>query len=157
MPTDSIDVSIRAYESYDEHFGSRDICPLLTRAWARTQCRGQRGGLLGRLPEKFDLLDRSKLDRLKSHVTVGGETRYDQVKDMAFHPGSPEIGCDRQSHFCTAVVEALPGLLAVWTVWPDEKTGRTADQMAQIQGAATVPFVQRAIGPVEDPTLANAE
>jgi hypothetical protein len=76
---------------------------------------------------------------------------------MAFRPGIPEIGCDRQPPYCTAAVEVLPGLLAVWTVWPDPKTGRTAEQMAQTEGAAIVQFVQRAIGPTEDSTLASAE
>jgi hypothetical protein len=157
MPTDSIDVSIRQYQYYGEQSASQGICPRLTRAWSQTWCREKPRGLLGRLPEKFDLLDRHKLDRLKSYFTVGRERRYDQVKDMAMRPGVTETGCDRESHFCTAVVEALPGLLAVWSVWPDPNTGRTAEQMAQTEGAAIVQFVQRAIGPTEDATLANAE
>jgi hypothetical protein len=54
-----------------------------------------------------------------------------------------------------AAVEALPGLLAVWTVWSTE--GETAAQMAQRQGAAIVEFVRRAISPIEDKTLATAD
>ena len=28
-------------------------------------------------------------------------------------PGVTEIGCDRESRYCTAMVEVLPGLMAV--------------------------------------------
>ena len=76
---------------------------------------------------------------------------------MAVKPGMTEIGCDKDFRFCTAMVEVLPGLLAVWAVWSDEKPGSTAEQMADTQGAAIVQFVRRAIGPVEDPTLVNAD
>ncbi len=76
---------------------------------------------------------------------------------MLLRPGVTEIGCDAQSQFCTAMVEVLPGLLAVWTVWNNEKTGSTAEQMADTQGTAIVQFVRRAIGPAEDPAIVNAD
>ena len=120
-------------------------------------CRGQHRGLLRRLPEAFDLIDRDNLDSLKNHWTIGKERRYDQIKDMAIQRAVTEIGCDRESQFCTAMVEVLPGLLAVWTVWGDEKIARTADQMAEAQGAAIVQFVRRALAPTEDPTLVDAD
>jgi hypothetical protein len=157
MKMEKIDLLIREYQYTGEHTASRGICPLLKRKWSETLCRGQHRGLLSRLPEKFDLLDRDRLDLLKSEWTVGREQRYDQVKDMALQPGVTEIGCDRHSRFCTAMVEVLPGLLAVWTVWSDEKTGGTAEQIADTQGAAIVQFVRRAIGPLEDPTLVNTD
>jgi hypothetical protein len=52
-------------------------------------------------------------------------------------------------------VEVLPGLLAVWTVWSDESTGRTARGVAESQGAAIVQLVVRGFGKAEDPTLAG--
>jgi len=55
------------------------------------------------------------------------------------------------------MVEVLPGLLAVWTVWSDAKTGDSPEEMANTQGAAIVQFVRRALGSVEDPTLVNAD
>lgn len=157
MKMEKIDLLIREYKYTGEHLASLGICPLLKRRWSGTLCRGQHQGLLSRLPDKFDLLDRDRLDFLKNELTVGGERRYDQVKEMVLHPGVTEIGCDRQSRFCTAMVEVLPGLLAVWTVWSNEKTGNTAEQMADTQGTAVVQFVRRAIGPTEDPTLVNAD
>jgi hypothetical protein len=157
MKIEKIDLMIREYQYTGEHIASSGICPLLKRKWSEMLCRGQHHGLLSRLPDKFDLLDRDRLDLLKGEATVGQEWRYDQVKDMALQPGVTEIGCDRQTRFCTAVVEALPGLLAAWTVWSDEKTGSTAEQMADTQGMAIVQFVRRAIGPTEDPTLVNTD
>jgi hypothetical protein len=53
------------------------------------------------------------------------------------------------------MVEAQPGLLAVWTVW--SRDGETADQRAERQGLAIVEFVRRGIGPIEDKTLATAD
>ena len=157
MRMDKLDLIIREYQYTGEHVASRNICPLLTRKWSQSLCRGQHRGLLKRLPEKFDLLDHVKLDLLRNHWTVGKERQYDQVKNMAIQPGVTEIGCDRQSRFCTAMVEVLPGLLAVWTVWSDAKTGDSPEEMANTQGAAIVQFVRRALGSVEDPTLVNAD
>jgi hypothetical protein len=159
MKMDRVPLIIREYRIYvtDELVPSIDICPLLKRAWSQSVCRWEHRGLLRRLPEKFDLLDRARLDLLKNAWTVGKERKYDQVKDMAMQPGVTEIGCDRESRFCTAVVPIVPGLLAVWTVWGDDKTGSTAEQMALTQGAAIAEFVRRALGPTEDPTLVNTD
>ena len=156
LKADNLDLTIRQYQYFGENLGSRNICALLTRKWSQSLCLGEHEGLLRRLPESFELLDRNKLDVLKYHWTVGKERQYDQVKDMALQPGVTEIGCDKQSQFCTAVVDVLPGLLAVWTVWSDDKTGATAHAMAAAQGAAIVQFVRRALGSVEDPTLVDA-
>jgi hypothetical protein len=156
MKINQIDLLVRQYQYTGEHSASVSICALLKRKWSETLCRGQHQGVLNRLPEKFDLLDRDRLDLLKSKFTVGNERVYDQVKDMALRPDVTEVGCDRQSQVCTAMVAVLPGLLAVWTVWTNETTGGTAEQMASTQGRAIVQFVRRAIGPAEDPTLVNA-
>lgn len=154
---DSLDLIVREYQLSDQRLDSSAMCPLLARRWSQAVCRGLQGGLLKRLPEKFDLLDRAKLELRKTHWTVGKEREYDQVKNMAMRPGVTEIGCDRDSRFCTALVEVLPGLLAVWTVWPDAGSGGTAAKMAETQGAAIVQFVRRALGPIEDSTLVEAD
>ena len=153
---DKLDLTIQQYQYAGENPSSRNICALLTRKWSQSLCVGAYDGLLRRLPKRLELLDRNKLDLLQYNWTVGKERQYDQVKDMALRPSVTEIGCDRQSQFCTAVVDVLPGLLAVWTVWSDGKTGETAQAMADAQGAAIVQFVRRALGPVEDPTLVDA-
>jgi hypothetical protein len=156
MPVDSLNLSMRQYQYTGERIESLEICPLLTRLWAQRLCRGEHDGILAPLPTKFDLLDHNKIDLLKNHWTVGRERKYDQVKDMSLRLGVTEIGCDRASKFCTAVVETLPGLLAVWTVWSDENTGVPAAQMAETEGAAITEFVRRAIGPIEDPSFVSA-
>jgi hypothetical protein len=148
---DSLRVEVRQYPI--DHQEAHKICPLLTRKWSQAMCLAVHEGLLRRLPRNLELLDRNKLELLQSHWTVGKERVFDQVKDMTLTPGVTEIGCDKESKFCTAAVEAQPGLLAVWTVWSNEQTQVTAQDMAEAQGAAVVQFVRRALGPVEDPTL----
>jgi hypothetical protein len=83
-----------------------------------------------RLPEKFDLLDRARLDLLRNHITVGKARVYDQVKDMVIQPGVTRIACDQASASCMAVVEVLPTLLAIWTVSGHPNTGEVPEQMA---------------------------
>jgi hypothetical protein len=157
MKVDKLGVLVREYRYTGEHTASTGICPLLKRLWSQVLCRGEHRGVLKRLPEKFDLLDRGKLDLLTRIWTVGRERQYDQVKEMAIRPGITEIGCDQESQYCTAMVEVLPNLLAVWMVWGDEKTASTAEQMAHVQGSAIVQFVRRALGPDEDRTLVDAD
>jgi hypothetical protein len=155
MLADSLSLLVHQYEMRDQHGASTEICPSLTRLWAQVVCRGQQKGVLKRVPEKFDLLDGTKLSLLKSRYTVGGEQEYDHVRKMPLRPGVTEIACDKDSKFCTAAVEAKPGLLAIWTVWSGED--QTAAEMAAAQGAAIVQFVRRAVGPVEDKTLTTTE
>jgi hypothetical protein len=157
MKRDKLDLGIRQYQYTGETFDGINICPLLTRKWSQSLCRGRHRGLLRRLPEKFALLDRTKLDVLKNHWTVGKERQYDQVKDMTMRPGVTEMGCDKESRFCTALVQVVPGLVAVWTVWPDPNTGGTAADAAQSQGSAIVELVRRGLGRMEDPTLVEAD
>jgi hypothetical protein len=153
-PVQTINLSIRRYQRISEQSGSPDICPLLTRRWSEAVCRGKQTGLLSRLPSSFDLLDRNSPRLLNNYIAAGGERIYDRIKD-AVGLGMIGVGCARTS--CTAVVEASPGLLAVWFVWSDDRTGATAQQMADSQGPAIVQFVRRAIGPVEDLTLLDAQ
>jgi hypothetical protein len=155
MIVDSLDLAIRQYQYTGEYGISMTICPRLTRLWAQLMCRGEHTGVLQHLPERFDLLDRAKLDILKTHSVANGRTKYDRVSGMALRLGDTEIACEQSPDSCTAVVETQPGLLAVWTVWSSE--GETAEHMAQRQGPAIVEFVRRGIGPIEDKTLATAQ
>jgi hypothetical protein len=153
-PAVSLHLRIKPYKGdYPE---LREVCALLKRKWSRAVCLTEQGGLLRRLPERFELLDRRKLDLLEHHWTVGKERQFDQVNGLALEPGITEIGCDKQTIFCTAAVEVLPGLLAIWTVWREEKTGTSARDMAESQGAAIVQLISRGLGRDEDPTLADA-
>jgi hypothetical protein len=152
---DKLDLIIREYQYTNEMTASTAICPYLKRTWSQTVCRGKQHGVLSRLPEKFDLLGR--LDLLKGYSTVGRERTFDQVNSKSLQLGITEIGCDQHSSYCTAAVEVLPDLLAVWTVWSDEKSGIKVEQMALSQGAAIVQFVRRGLGTSEDPTLVSLD
>lgn len=157
VQTNKLDLIVREYQNTGELTASIAICPRLQRTWAQTVCRGEQHGLLGRLPEQFDLLDRGQLALLKGYWTVGRERMFDQVNNKALQLGVTEVGCDQRSSFCEAAVEVLPDLLAVWTVWSDESSGIRAEQMALKQGAAIVQFVRRGLGPFEDPSLVDLD
>lgn len=92
MKMEKIDLSIRQYQYTGEDTASVGICPLLKRKWSGMLCRGEHQGLLRRLPEKFTLIDRDRLDLLKGEFTVGRERVYDQVKDIALRSGVTETG-----------------------------------------------------------------
>jgi hypothetical protein len=156
MKMDKLDLIVREYQFTGEWAASIAICPLLKRNWSRALCLGQHRGLLRRLPQKFDLLDRVKL-HLRNHVTVGKEREYDQLKNLVIEPGVTRMRCDRASPFCTALVEVLPTVLAVWTVSGNPDTGELPEQAAPMQGAAIAQFVRRGLGPAEDPTLVDAD
>lgn len=152
MPARILDVSILRYRDITEQSSTPDICPLLTRQWSKAVCRGQTKGILGRLPQSINLRDRTLGKKTTSGVEQAADRRNDGMRPVA-----AEVHCDVDAKSCDARIEALPGLLAVWTVWNDERTGTTASEMADRQGLAIVEFVRRAIGPVEDATLLQAE
>lgn len=157
MRVDSLALAVYDYGHAHERIESAKLCPLLKRRWAQVACRGDHNEALGRLPVKFDLFDRQKLDRLKNRGSAGsGETQYDHVSDMVLRPGVPEVRCDMTSEFCTSAIETVPGMIAVWAVWYDERTGETPAQMSERQGPAVVDFVRKAIGPIEDMSFATS-
>jgi hypothetical protein len=158
MRVDSVALAVYEYGQANERIESAKLCPLLKRRWAQMVCRGNYNEALRQLPLKFDLFDRQKPERLKRRGSADSvETQYDHVRDMELRLGVPEVGCDMSSAFCTSAVEIVPGMIAVWSVWYDEKTRETPAQMSNRQGAALVEFVRRAIGPTEDVTFVTAD
>lgn len=65
-------------------------------------------------------------------------------------PGEPEIGCDRDTRFCTAAVAIDETMLAVWTVWPTDNPPETPLQIARRQGHAIFGFVSHGTGDTEN-------
>ncbi|MBR0869864.1 hypothetical protein JQ633_05815 [Bradyrhizobium tropiciagri] len=157
VQANKLDLIIREYQYTGEMLASTAICPLLKRTWSQTICQGPRRGLLRRLPEQFDLLDEGRLDLLKDYWTVGRERMLDQIGGKTPPLGVTKIGCDQHSPFCTAIVEVLPNLLAVWTISSEEKSGSKTEQIADAQGAAIVQFVRRGLGPREDKSLVDLD
>lgn len=158
MRIDSLALAVYDYGHANERIESAKLCPLLKRRWAQMACRGNHNEALRRLPVKFDLFDRQKLERLKNRGSADSvETQYDHVSDMALHSGAPEVRCDMLSEFCTSAIETVPGMIAVWAVWYDERTGETPAHMSERQGPAIVDFVRRAIGPTEDMSFATPD
>lgn len=143
----SLQISLRYAAAYGKARGSRELCPLLTREWARHICRSIRPGQLTNAPFKFALYERAfASEALSGHWTVGNERRSDQIAGMMFAPGVPEIGCDKASKFCTAGMAITPRLVAVWSVWPTDDPPESALDMARRQGQAILQLVRHGFG-----------
>ena len=146
----SMRVFVEIYRTFGERFSSQGICPILSREWARNICENKRPGQLKNLPQSFLLLNRDHIDILKRYPTVGKERQYDQIVEMRFEPGQSEIGCDKESKFCTAIVTIDPKLIAVWTVWSENDSPNSASNMAERQGRAIFQLVENGLGKIED-------
>lgn len=149
--SESLTLYLEVYGHFGERLMSSKICPLLSREWARNICRNQRPGQLANVPRRLRLIDRERASQLLARsLTVGMERMSDQIASMRFEPGRPEIGCDKATKFCTAVVPITSRLLAVWTVWDAENKSESSLEMARRQGRAIYQLVRHGFGENED-------
>jgi hypothetical protein len=130
-----------SYGTFGEFGISKKICPLLSVEWAISLCYGKKPGELKNLPDSLEILDRSVAKENVNTTTVGGEERSNQLSKMKFRISQTEVVCDLNSHFCTSAVAVSPGLLAVWSVWSEEKQRETAQEMGLRQGKAIYWFL----------------
>jgi hypothetical protein len=150
---DRIELGIGTYGWSDFEPEIRKICPLLARRWVASVCDDPWAPIEQAMPvNSFYLIDRSAIALFENRSTVGGERTSDQLRAMRFEVGRTEIQCDREApaetRFCTAARPISPQLVAVWTVWGDER--ETAQMMAEREGRAIAAFVRYAIASEED-------
>lgn len=129
------------------------FCGRLTRDWSRAVCTDPQALLLQTLPsDGFYLADDRHLDVFSSHGTVGGENRWHQLQTMTLQAGQSSIACDRnvpgKQRFCTAAHPIADHLVAVWTVWDDDR--ESAAVMAEREGRAVGALVWFSLGEAED-------
>jgi hypothetical protein len=148
---DKIDVKILRY--IDGRAAHSRFCEMLTREWAKSVCTGSRSTTMRHLPKRFTLIDRRKLELMKHYFTAGLENQYDQIRDMTLRRGVPEIGCDKEKRSCTAALQVMPKLIAVWAVWPNDKAGWSAEDVAEKEGNAVFQLVNRGLVENEDPDV----
>lgn len=147
---DRVEISIRQYQYTGERTSSVRICPLLARDWARGFCTGELQEMMSKLPDKFYIVDKQRIDTFSGHWTVGRERVSDQIKSITLENSKSSIACDADGKFCTAITPVSERTLAVWTVWPSISKQLTAQQVADTQGAAIRAFVRNAIGQLEN-------
>jgi hypothetical protein len=156
---DELAVVVQTYGWNDFDLRQREMCPLLTRAWARSVCDNPWAAIRQALPyNRFRLVDLRRLEigdpRGPAHC-VGEERRA-----IPQQPGEVVMVCPAlvyggdKDEFHHAVVRIDGELGALWDVWRYGQNGETAEAMTQREGQAIIAFVQYALGREEDfPTL----
>lgn len=148
-------IVVQTYGWNDFDTRQREMCPLLTRAWARSVCDNPWAAIRQALPyNRFRLVDLRKLQigdtRGPAHC-VGEERRA-----IPQQPGEAVTVCEAvvyggdKDEFHHAVVRIDGELGALWTVWNFGQHGETAEAMTQREGQAIVAFVQHALGEQEN-------
>jgi hypothetical protein len=158
---DSLSVVVRTYGWNDFDTSQIQVCPLLTREWARSVCDNPWAAIQQALPgDRFSLVD---LRRLQIDDPRGPAKCIDKGKPrrpLPQSPGEAVMVCEKlvyggdSDEFHNAVIRIDGDLGALWTVWQHGQNGETVEAMTESQGKAIVAFVEYALGSNEDfPTL----
>jgi hypothetical protein len=151
---DSLSVVVRTYGWNDFDWRQTQMCPLLSREWARSVCDNPWAAIQQALPgDRFRLVDLRRLliddPRRPGQCFNNGKPH----KPLPQSPGEAVIVCEasdfegNKKRFHAAVVRIDGDLGALWTVWQNEET---AEAKTEREGQAIVAFVQNALGERED-------
>lgn len=127
QPIDAGHFNVTPGRSYDFH------CPRLAISWV---CSANDRGVRDDLPNSFSITDRRYLKQFDAYTTVGGERVSDHLRAIEPITAAPRIVCDKASKFCTAAALLSSRVIVVWDVWPNDRPGETAAEMAKRQGRA---------------------
>lgn len=156
--SDNLSVVVRTYGWNDSDMSQRQMCPLLTREWARSVCDNPWAAIQQALPEnRFRLVDLRNL-RIDDDPRGPAQCINNAKPHRPLPQNSEEstMGCEKQvfggdpDEFHNAVVRIDGDLGALWTVWRHGQNGETAEAMTEREGKAIVTFVRYALGSNED-------
>lgn len=155
---DSLSVVVRTYGWNDFDTSQRQVCPLLTREWARSVCDNPWAAIQQALPvNRFRLVDlrRLQIDNPRdpsSPCVNNGKPRQPlpQSLEEAVMVCEASDYDGNKNRFHSAVVRIDGDLGALWTVWQYGKNDETAEAMTEREGKAIIAFVQNALGKSED-------
>ena len=154
---DSLSVVVRTYGWNDSDMHQIQMCPLLTREWARSVCDNPWAAIQQALPgDRFRLVDLRHLQiddpRSPAHCIDNGKPR----RALPKKPREAVMICEKlvyggdPDEFHNAIIRIDGDLGALWTVWRHGQNGETAEAMTERQGKAIIAFVQYALGKRED-------
>ncbi len=155
LEVEGLTVVVRTYGWNDGDMHQRQVCPLLTREWARSACDNPWAAIQQALPGKFRLVD---MRRMQLGEPRGVSTCRDDVKTrrpLPQRPGSAVTVCEAKvwgaddDKYHLAIVRIDGDLGALWMVWRHGQNGETADEMAEREGKAIFAFVKYGIGASE--------
>ncbi|WP_378947032.1 hypothetical protein [Mesorhizobium sp. ANAO-SY3R2] len=159
LALDELSVEVRTYGWNDFDMRQREMCPLLTREWARSVCDNPWAAIQQALPvNRFKLVDLRQFADMRGPFNCSNSD--EQRHPLPQMPGEAVIVCQAQVYtspdrtFYRAAVRIDENLGALWTVWGHGQNGETAEAMTDREGKAIVAFVQHALGASENfPTL----
>lgn len=164
LVVDGLSIVMRTYGWNDADIRQRQVCPQLTREWARSACDNPWAAIQQALPEnRFRLVDLRSLQignsRSPANCLEDGKPR----RPLPRNPGQSVMLCAAQvfggsdDQYHHAVVRIDGDLGALWMVWRYGQNGETAEAMTERQGKAIVSFVQNSLGSNENFHRLNVE
>lgn len=156
LPQDAVSLRVYPYGATDFDRSAAQLCPLLTRQWARSVCNDSPYSIRHVLPRnRFKLVDLRRLrlddprgpanclrDRTRAKLPSASKLAVLLCPALVF-------GGD-EDEFHVAVIRIDGNLGALRTVWRNDPTGETAEEMAIREGMAITLFVEAALGDRED-------
>jgi hypothetical protein len=154
---DQLSVVVETYGWNDFDLRQRQMCPLLTREWARSVCDNPWAAVRQALPyNRFRLVDLRRLNIADPRGPAHCVDTVGQRRPLPQKPGEAVMVCEAlvyggdDDEFHHAVVRIDGELGALWTVWRYGQNGETAEAMTEREGRAIVAFVQYALGEHEE-------
>jgi hypothetical protein len=147
-------ISIAYWGAADFNTQARDLCPRLTREWAKDVCGDPFSPILQALPpNRFKLIDLSRFDDdSRRAFNCAQELREAPVASSV--EGEASIVCRREvlgsDRYHTAAVRISGDLGATWAVADGGATGESKEDQLAREARAIIAFVTDALGPSEN-------
>lgn len=158
LSLDAISVAMYPYGATDFDRSAAQLCPRLSRYWARAVCNDSQYSIRHVLPRsRFKLVDlgRFRLDDPNTPINCLPDRTRATVPSAS---GLTVLLCPAlvyggdEDEFHVAAMRIDSDLGAMWTVWRNDPGGESAEEMAVREGKAITLFVEAALGDREDYT-----
>ena len=157
---ESISVRLSTYGWSDTASNAKEICPRLSRQWAKAICNNPWAAIQQAVPKTFHLVDLRKLESQSISMRNARNCSPDFAKYIRdeINEAQAIIFCRAQVHpmdsptkFYTAVIRINNHLGALWTIWDGSDHNTEAKtEMLHRTGNAIKAFGDYAIGESED-------
>ena len=151
-----LSVTVQTYGWDDFDTRQRQMCPLLTRAWARSVCDNPWAAIQQALPsDRFRLMDLRGLDMNDQWKTVDCLEKRDWSQALPQNSGETAFVCEAlvfgaKKPFYWVAVRIDGDLGAFWIVSSQERQGESAEMRVRREGEAIAAFVHDALGANEN-------
>lgn len=138
MVIDDLSITVTTYGWNDFDMRQRQMCPLLTRKWARSVCDNPWAAIQQALPRnRFRLVDLRHLQIGDRHDPVNCIDSNKPRRELPKKSGETMMVCEAKVYggdsgeYHSAVVRIDGDLGALWMVWRDGQNDETAEAMME--------------------------